>query len=140
MTRYVHTPLTSGFSSQSAIEQNFEDIEASLANTLSRTLESPNMMQAVLDMNSNRIINLPTPTSATEPVTYGMFVSSSVAPVYAGTVKESFTATAGQAVFTLITAYVPGANNLNVFINGLKQSSTAYTETNSTTVTFASGL
>lgn len=59
------------------------------------------------------------------------------------TVQNEFaTATAGQTVFNLTTmTYAPGTNNLNVYVNGLKQYvGTNYTETNSTRVTFTSGL
>lgn len=56
--------------------------------------------------------------------------------------QESQTATAGQTVFTLTTmTYVPGSNSLSVFIDGVNQIlNEAFTETNSTTVTFSSGL
>lgn len=58
--------------------------------------------------------------------------------------QEIQTATAGQTVFTLTTmSYQPATNNLNVFVDGVNQisgGSYAFTETNSTTVTFASGL
>jgi len=55
---------------------------------------------------------------------------------------EFATATAGQTVFTLSTInYSPGTNTLNVFIDGVKQYvGASYLETNSTTVTFTSGL
>ena len=46
----------------------------------------------------------------------------------------------GQTVFTVPTYYV-GTNSLKVYVNGSKQVvSLNYAETNSTTVTFASGL
>lgn len=59
--------------------------------------------------------------------------------------QEIQTATAGQTVFTLTTmAYQPGTNSLTVFVDGVNQygpgASYAFTETSSTTVTFASGL
>jgi hypothetical protein len=53
---------------------------------------------------------------------------------------EEQTATAGQTVFTLTTPYFPGIGNLNVYVNGVRQYPGSYTETNSTTVTFSSGL
>lgn len=61
------------------------------------------------------------------------------------TVQEEIqTATAGQTVFNLTTiSYTPGSNSLQVFVDGVNQydgSSYAYVETNSTTVTFTSGL
>jgi hypothetical protein len=58
--------------------------------------------------------------------------------------QEIQTATAGQTVFTLANPYVPGANTLSVFVDGVNQygpgATYAYLETNSTTVTFVSGL
>jgi len=51
------------------------------------------------------------------------------------------TATAGQTVFTVGFTYSVGNNTLNVLVNGSKQIATLnYTETNSTTVTFLTGL
>jgi hypothetical protein len=58
--------------------------------------------------------------------------------------QEIQTATAGQTVFTLANPYVPGANTLSVFVDGVNQygpgATYAYVETNSSTVTFVSGL
>jgi Pectate lyase superfamily protein/Periplasmic copper-binding protein (NosD) len=58
--------------------------------------------------------------------------------------QEIQTATAGQTVFTLANAYVPGAGTLSVFVDGVNQygpgASYAYTETNANTVTFTNGL
>ena len=57
--------------------------------------------------------------------------------------EEIQTATAGQTVFTLANPYVPGANSLSVFVDGVNQydgSTYAYVETNSSVVTFAAGL
>lgn len=56
--------------------------------------------------------------------------------------QENQVATAGQTVFTLTTmTYVPGSNALSVFVDGVNQElTTAFTETNSTTVTFTAGL
>jgi hypothetical protein len=59
--------------------------------------------------------------------------------------QEIQTATAGQTVFTLTTMqYQPGTNSLTVYVDGVNQYGPgglfAYTETNSTTVTFTNGL
>lgn len=56
--------------------------------------------------------------------------------------QESQTATSGQTVFNLTTmTYVPGSNTLSVFVDGVNQIlGDAYTETNSTRVTFTAGL
>lgn len=55
--------------------------------------------------------------------------------------EEIIIATAGQTVFNLSNPYAPGTNNLTVYVDGVNQYYPgAYTETNGTTVTFASGL
>jgi len=58
----------------------------------------------------------------------------------ATSIKEIQTATASQTVFNLTNTYSPGAGSLNIFINGVRQFPSAFTETNTTTVTFSSGL
>lgn len=52
--------------------------------------------------------------------------------------KTVITATLGQTLFTVPT-YVPGTNALSCFINGVRQTSAAYTEVDSNTVAFVSG-
>lgn len=50
------------------INNNFAAIVAEFDNTLSRDGTQPNPMNANLDMNSNRILNLPGPSSPSEPL------------------------------------------------------------------------
>lgn len=50
-----------------SVNSNFDDIEEAIENTLSRDGTSPNTMGASLDMDSNRILNLPAPVSQSEP-------------------------------------------------------------------------
>ena len=71
MSKLTIAPVQAGYRSAEALTQNFEAIEAALENTLSRDGTSPNQMGADLDMNSNRIINLPAPLSPTEPARLG---------------------------------------------------------------------
>jgi hypothetical protein len=58
--------------------------------------------------------------------------------------QQIVTATAGQTVFNLSISYAPGTNSLSVFVDGVNQygpgAQYAYTETDSDTVTFVSGL
>lgn len=56
-------------------------------------------------------------------------------------IRQTQTSTAGQSLFTLSNAYVPQTNNLNVFINGVRQYPVEnYAETSDTSITFTSGL
>lgn len=57
--------------SKNAINNNNAIIELALDNTLSRDGTSPNQMQSALDMNSNRVVNLPDAISLNEPLTLG---------------------------------------------------------------------
>lgn len=50
------------------LNQNFAEIATLLTDVLSRSGEAPNQMNAVLDMDSNRIINLPSPVNPTDPL------------------------------------------------------------------------
>lgn len=52
----------------STINANSAATATALENTLSRDGTSPNQMNSELDMNSNRIINLPAPISGSEPL------------------------------------------------------------------------
>ena len=58
--------------------------------------------------------------------------------------QQIVTATANQTVFNLSIDYSPGTNSLSVFVDGVNQygpgAQYAYTETDSNTVTFVSGL
>lgn len=56
-------------SAQTAINANNAALETALENTLSRDGTSPNSMQAQLDMDSFRIINLPVPVDNQDPAT-----------------------------------------------------------------------
>lgn len=51
-----------------AYNVNNDTITEAMDNTLSRDGTAPNQMEATLDMNSNRIINLPEPNSDQEPL------------------------------------------------------------------------
>ena len=71
MAKITLTDIGSGYGSTTVINANNALIETAMENTLSRDGTSPNQMQAGLDMNSNRITNLPNASNNTEPVTLG---------------------------------------------------------------------
>jgi hypothetical protein len=59
------------------INNNSAATETALENTLSRDGTSPNSMESDLDMDSNRILNLPDAQSNQEPVTLSQFITAS---------------------------------------------------------------
>ena len=67
LTDLVST-TSNGTAAAGTINDNNAAIEAALENTLSRDGTTPNTMSADLDMNSNQIINLPTPVDPTDVV------------------------------------------------------------------------
>lgn len=62
------TNLNNQASAINTINVNNQSTETALENTLSRDGTSPNTMEADLDMNSNRILNLAAPETDNEPV------------------------------------------------------------------------
>lgn len=60
---------------------------------------------------------------------------------YNGVVKETIIATSGQTVFNLSTiSYTPTINNLSIYVDGIYQKPSNYTENSATQVTFSVGL
>lgn len=77
MSKIILPDITSGYN-LSAINSNFQKIEDELNNkVLYRQIQDgePNAMSENLDMNSNRIINLPDAVSESEPVTLRQLIS-----------------------------------------------------------------
>lgn len=66
ISKITINPLQAGYRSSNSLNANFEAIEEALENTLSRDGTGPNQMEAELDMNGQRIINLPEPVSPTD--------------------------------------------------------------------------
>jgi hypothetical protein len=66
VTRVTLTNLDNPSTAVSQINTNFANLQTAMDNTLSRDGTSPNTMLASLDMNSNRIINLPEPENDAE--------------------------------------------------------------------------
>lgn len=136
--------ISSGYASTDLHNENITEIERHL-NEKVLYRDNPdgeaNQMSNPLDMNSNPIINLPSAVSTSSPITLGQFNSVFSYIDFNGTQVETQIATASQTVFTLTTmTYWPGIDNLAVYVNGLRQPSTAYTETSTSVVTFATGL
>src|SRR5258708_3992315 len=82
MTKITLTDLTNlqnETTTVNAINANNATIETAFDNTLSRNGTAPNTIGATIDMNSHRIINLPSAISTTEPVTLSQMTAALVA-------------------------------------------------------------
>lgn len=69
------------------INNNSQVIQTAFDNTLSRDGTTPNQMAAPIDMNSNRVMNLPAPATANEPLRLAdlnSFVGGTVTNIPAG--------------------------------------------------------
>lgn len=123
------------------------DIEASLDNLVRIDLRQNEVLDRTLRLPvelSGISSDLPTP-EANKVLSWNTdadaIVNKTPNTPYNSVETEEQTATSGQTVFTLTTiTYAVGVNNLAVYINGVRQQSNAFTETNETTVTFSSGL
>lgn len=58
------------------INQNFKDLQDAIDNTVSRDGETPNYMDADLDLNNKRILNLADPVDSHDAITKGYFVNT----------------------------------------------------------------
>ena len=139
MAKLTLNTIGSRYGSIDALNDNSDLIETAFENTLSRDGTNPNNMESDLDMDSNDIINVANLSVASlrvngQPVSPGSIN-------YTGQVKETQTATSGQTVFNLSTvSYAPLTNNLSVYVDGVYQNPTTYTENNSTRITFDAGV
>jgi hypothetical protein len=149
--------LASGMFSRVLLNSNFEKIENKVNDDLVHRQNGSAQMQQDLDMNSNQILNVADPVIDLDVATK-RYVDNSHVDVQAqiaanlsaiqnieasGTIRqtsEEFTATNGQTVFTLTTTTFAGEDTLAVYVNGVRQSHSAYTTSSTTVITFSEGL
>ena len=139
-------PSIGGGFNATTVNDNFQTIQTYINDLLLHrdglTLGQPNQLENTLDANSNQFINLPTPAYPTSPVRVQDLEGGEAAPIVgAAVITEAQTATEGQTVFTLATfTYELSVGSLAVYINGVRQAPSAYSETSTTVVTFSEGL
>lgn len=126
------TNLNQQSSTIAALNNNFAAFQTAMNNTLSRDGTATNTMGATLDMNSNRIINLPAAITDTEPVRKSEFddwinfASSGTVPNGGWTVPEGGTGTVtltSNGVLLgngtgAISAVSPGTAGYSLIANG----------------------
>ena len=117
MTKIVLDTVSSGYN-LGKINANFEKIEDQLNDKVlyrdnTSTPTEPNELEQDLDLNSNRILNLPVPTSPTEPLRYGDITSDE-------------TGATVQYVDDSITTAVDIATDTTVPLNIINDPSQAY--------------
>jgi hypothetical protein len=95
MAKLTLTDLISAYDSITSINNNNTLIETAVENTLSRDGTSPNQMEANLDMNSKRILNLPAGSAAGDPVTVQQLADAATADITNGPATNITIADAG---------------------------------------------
>jgi hypothetical protein len=142
MSKVNLSPLVGGYLDVAKINDNFSKIQAALDNTLSRDGTAPNYMEGPIDLNGQTLLNSGADPTDPDAVVTRSVIETLVAEKASGFVVQrvqEFTATAAQTIFTLTDFnYQPGANNLAVYLNGVR--TFAFTETNATQFVLASGV
>lgn len=143
MAKITLDNIASGYASTTKINNNNDAIEAELNDkVLYRNNPSgeANQMMNELDMNSNKILNLPDGVSNQEPVTVQQ-LNGAIAAAGSGLIASQTEVQLGsQAVANVFTftgiTYTVAGNNLFVFRNGQKlEKGIDYNETSSSSIT-----
>lgn len=113
------TNLQNETTAVTAINGNNSIIEAAVENSISRDGTQPNQMNSVLDMNSNRIINLPDAVSAQEPATYEQ-LTNAISAVDNGVVVDGAFIMAQHDDTTINDRVLVAGDNLQVIDQGAK--------------------
>lgn len=104
------------------LNENVEKIEDAFDNTLSRDGSGPNAMEAPLDMNGQRILNLPVPAADNDPVRLidlteaSIFADDVVLPTQTGNANKVLSTT-GFALVWSTPASLPGVGDLKAANN-----------------------
>ncbi len=93
-----------------SINNNNTLIEAAIENTISRDGTQPNQMNSSLDMNSNKIINLPDALTDQEPVTYGQYIDGITALSNGAVIDASFVTLGTHTAITNERILTAGTN------------------------------
>lgn len=137
--------IQSGFLSAATFNANNAAIEAAFTKTLNRTSNAvDNAMEVDLDMGLNRIFNLSDATVDNEAVNFSQVKNliTDASGIVVRLREDRKVAADGQQVFTMSSIkYVPGANTIQVYVNGVAQvSGIDYSEVDTTTISFYTGL
>ena len=110
------TNVTSGFSSTTALNNNFTSLRDGFNNTLSLDGSTPNAMQTELDLANNNIINAGSVETDTLLLGGVLMTPSGVDPVYSGTISsfgasliDDADAAAGRTTLGLSTVAATGS-------------------------------
>lgn len=124
MAKLILATLSSGFLDVDRVNENFQAIATWADSVVSRNGALPNQMEADLDLNGHTLLNSGStgePDSLVTRQDMEEFVQDRASGLLSQKV-QSITATAGQTTVNLTSiSYQPGANNLAVYVNGVRK-------------------
>lgn len=123
MSKLTVSNINSRYASVAALNNNFNAVVDAIENTLSRDGTSPNQMEANIDMNDNRIVNLPDPSTDGEPATKGWIEGL---PDTAASSAAAAEASATAAAASEVAAEAAAANVVDWDFVGQWTAATAY--------------
>lgn len=140
MAKYTPTEINSGYLSTEALNTEFQRVATAIEDTVSRSGASPNVIETDLDLDGNRILNLPDAAGEGEPVTLRQLGSFSTG--YVVQRQETFDADGGETLITFQTLhYTPESNNLGVYKNGVRLfANDGFLETSESSITLTAPL
>ena len=129
MSKLVLNNITSGYNTTTALNDNFDRIEAAIENTLSRDNSQPNQMNANIDLNGNRVLNSGRATSINDLVSLGQLLefvdNSGVDLTGVIPITWEFIST-GEPSYTLPLASTKAINMYIITVDGVTIPPSAY--------------
>lgn len=139
MPKVTLPSIQSGFLDTDTLNTAFQTISEAFDNTVSRDGTTPNNMDADLDMDGNRIMNIAPGVDDGDVATVGQLTELIDARATGLVIQRivTYTAVGGETVLAPAgLTYEPGANNLAVYRDGVRLFTTAgYTETSANSIT-----
>lgn len=132
MAKLTLNNVTSGYGTATRVNANNTLIETAIENTLSRDGTAPNTMSAVLDMNSNRVVNVANATGTQDAVPLSQ-VNTLIAQSAGATTTEAIILTDGR-----VASYISGVAGADTITGGVTPTLTSYV-TGQMFVFFAAG-
>ncbi len=141
MAKITLNDITSAFDAKQVINDNNDAVETAMENTLSRDGTTPNQMESDLDLNSNDVNNVQNLRTSRLYIN-GSLVSTSSAILDGNHIQEfsGEDLTDSYTTLTGITSYTLGVDAIEVYINGVYQPPSTFTEIDVNTIQFTSSL
>lgn len=144
MAKVTVNSIGSGTGTGPAIDANFTAVAAAIEKQLSRDGTSPNQMEANLDMNSKRLVNVGNginPQDGVNKLQVESLISAAGTGLISSNRDDTYSGDGSTVTFDVsvkVGTYSPGTNNLLVLVDGiLQEKGAAYNEDSvGTNITF----